>query len=1062
MMRRLTCQGPLLRRGLLAATRRHQASGAAERRLLYENDSFLSGSSAIYIEQLYHDWKKDPTSVDPSWREIFTSQGLHDYEQPLLPHPIRILPPEGATAGEIKQSLEDCDKLTRMIRSFIENGHLAAKTNPLEDDEELVDSGMGASGTKSHALNEAFDFSLAHFGFSPAEAEKVVKVGFLDEVGGVFRTDSAPMTIRGLYELLKRRYCGKIGVECSHVNQEDEMRFIRTDIELGGGDSLLNHEFTKDDKRFIWDLVASSVFFEDFFTRKYSTHKRFGCDGAESLVVGLRAILETSASYGVEKINLGMAHRGRLNVLHNIIGKPFEVILKEFLGLSRGELAPFAMQADVKYHLGCRAALPLRGGRRIETEMLFNPSHLEAVNPVLQGFTAAEQLTRGAAAVLPIEIHGDASFAGQGVVYEAMGLAATPKLGTHGTIHVVCNNQIGFTTDPTASRSSVYCTDLARVLGCPVLHVNGDAPEAVYRAGVFAATYRARFRRSVVVDLVCYRRFGHNENDDPRITQPRMYARIQAMPNLFRKYSDALIAERVIASGEFLTKAMEMKARYGGAAEAANGVAYARYLRESIPPKWRAMKHSDEPGNVVQGRTAITPEVVEATRRAWERLPAGFVIHPRLRGELARRRRSFSLVSPSTGLKWADAEALAFAGLLWEGHDVRVIGRDVERGVFAHRHAVLHDYEKIGTFTPLQHLQPVDELASPTNTGGDGQPAGATRTLGRFMISNTPFNEYGGLGYAAGFALEDPNRLVLWEVPYGDLASGAAIVFDQFLSAGEAKWNQPQSCIVALPHGYDGEGPEHSSGRLERFLQMSSEDPERIAPSVTEAATGNYFSRAGRSHRVNWEIAFPTTPAQYFHLLRRQCKRNYRKPLILFFSKRFLDAPNVSSLAEVLKGGFEPLLKDPTAAARGTRRVVFCTGQIYHLLQAHRAAKDGARAGGLTASESAKTGGNQSESSRESPLHDIALIRLEELSPFPAAEVAGVLREYPDAELVWAQEEPRNMGAWAYVEPFFDAITQGKRPLRYVGRPIAASPATAGKQKHESMQRHICESVFED
>ncbi|KAG5464192.1 hypothetical protein LSCM1_00372 [Leishmania martiniquensis] len=981
----------------LITGRRHAADFVPERQLLFDNDSFLSGSSAMYIEELYQQWKKDPASVDASWAELFSRSDLGNYDQALLSTPIRVLPTESSDEAVVKQSLADCGRLTRMIHTFEDRGHLMAQTDPLN----YMDIDV-TERTPSRRYKEMVRLDLAYFGFSDKDADRMVRVGFQNQIGGVYDTSSPLMTIRQLHELLTARYCGRIGFELLHLTDGDAKRFIRSQIELTDDSSVLHRPMSREEKLRIWDTVASAVFFEDFFKRKYSTQKRFGCDGAETMVVGLRALLEKSSELGVQSINLGMAHRGRLNVLCNVIGKPFEVILKEFVGVTGQELFPFQIQSDVKYHLGCHAQLKLYSGKVMKTEMLCNPSHLEAVNPFVQGYTRAMQVAlgeKGREMVLPIEIHGDAAFAGQGVAFETMCISEVGEQDTGGTVHVVCNNQIGFTTDPKSSRSSAYCTDLGRVYNCPILHVNGDYPEEVVRVFEFAAEYRARFHKSVVIDLVCYRRFGHNENDDPSITQPLMYERVRAMPDVFRRYSDALIAQGVVTLQQSTQKAIDEKARYGSYQEAAAKVNYAEYLKKSIPDKWKNMKYSDELGHVTQEPTAITQETVDTILKALKTYPEGFQLHPKLKAVLDRRSET---IETGEGIDWGTAEALAFGSLLLEGHQVRVTGEDVERGTFSQRHAVIHDQSQERSYVPLAHI---------------------SDTQGKMIINNSPLSEYGMLGYAAGYSLYDPTSLVIWEAQYGDFANGATIVFDQFLSAGESKWNQQQSCIVTLPHGYDGKGAEHSSGRLERFLQMSSED-------VTTPA----YSKEERAHRINWEIAYPSTPAQYFHLLRRHQKRNFRKALIIFFSKQYLRAPNVSRLEELTGGAFQSVILDPSVPSSQARRLVMCTGQIYHYLNKYRETKG---------------------------VKDVALVRVEELSPFPVAEVQQLLAEYSKAELMWAQEEPKNMGSWAHVEPRIEEYTKGKRELRYAGRSITAAPSTGYKSKHDKEQQFICEMVFQ-
>ncbi|KAH9598069.1 Transketolase-like [Trypanosoma melophagium] len=980
----------------LSQQRRNQ-SNVPERRLLYENDSFLNGSSAMYIDTVYQSWKADKNSVDPSWDKIFSARELQDYEKPILNSPIRVIPTTSGDETTVKQSLDDCGRLTWMIQAFEDRGHLMASTDPLN-----YESDDPTRRTPSRRFRELLRLDLGFFGFTPEDYNRVVRVGFQGEVGGVLNANSQPMTIKQLHEHLTMRYCGKVGYELSHIVDAESVRFMREAVESGAGPyNPLHRNLSKEERLWAWDIVASAVHFEDFFKRKYSTQKRFGADGAESLILGLRALLENSSNHGIEKVNIGMAHRGRLNVLYHVIGKPFPVLLKEFMGITAPELEPFKIQSDVKYHLGARATIDLRNGKKMATELLANPSHLEAVNPVVQGYTRGEQILckgDGRSKVLPVEIHGDAAFSGQGIAFESMCISEVGEFSTGGTIHVVVNNQIGFTTDPKCSRSSAYCTDLGRVFQCPIFHVNGDSPEDVVRVFEFASDFRAKFNKSVVIDLVCYRRFGHNENDDPTITQPLMYNRIRSMGDLFAKYSAVLIADGVITQKQRTAKSIAEKERYGAFQNEAGKVHYSQFLKSCIPDLWKNMKYSDELGKVKMEPTAVSRKALQPVLDALKRLPEGFEIHPKLKMVLDRRNES---IEKGEGIDWGTAEALAFGSLLLDGVHVRLMGQDVERGTFSQRHAVLHDQKKVGHYTPLAHIQ-------------EGQAA--------FVVTNSPLSEYGVLGYATGYSLNDPNALVVWEAQYGDFANGAAIVFDQFISSGESKWNQQQSVVVSLPHGYDGKGAEHSSGRIERFLQSVAEDVETPA-----------YGPAERAHRVNMEVVYPSTPAQYFHLLRRHIRRDFRKPLILFFSKQFLRSPNESSMDEITSGEFYPVIKDSSVPPEKARRLVLCTGQLYHILNAYR-----------------KANGNK----------DVALVRIEELSPFPVAEVQNLLQEYSDAELMWAQEEPRNQGAYYHVEPRIEFYTKGKRELLYAGRGISAAPSTGYKSAHDAEEKHICEVVF--
>ncbi|RNF10792.1 2-oxoglutarate dehydrogenase E1 component, mitochondrial precursor [Trypanosoma conorhini] len=980
-----------------ALQQRRKQSDVPARRQLHENDNFFSGASAMYLETLYQSWKADRSSVDPSWDAVFGAREMQSYDTPILSSAIRVLPTTLEDPVAVQQSLKDCGRLTWMIQAFEDRGHLLASTDPL-DYNNKGPLGRVASCNRKDMLR----LDPAYFGFTPDDYNRVVRVGFQEEVNGVLSTSSRPMTVRELYEYLTMRFCGTVGFEMSHIVDRETSRFLREVVESDGAYNPLHRALTKEEQTWAWDLVASSVYFEDFFKRKYSTQKRFGCDGAESVVLGLRALMEASSRNGVERVHMCMAHRGRLNVLYHVIGKPFPVILKEFVGITGPELEPYKMQSDVKYHLGARSTMKMRDGKTIITELLPNPSHLEAVNPVLQGYTKAVQTSmgeKGASAVLPVEIHGDAAFSGQGVVFETMCVSEVDGFSTGGTVHVVVNNQIGFTTEPMCSRSSAHCTDLGRVFQCPILHVNGDSPEDVVRVFEFAADFRAKFKKSIVIDLVCYRRFGHNENDDPTITQPLLYNRINAVGDLFRRYSEKLIEAGVITSKQQTAKAIAEKERYGKYQAEAAKVHYSSFLTSCIPDKWKCLKHSDQLGDVKLEPTAVAGEEFKPVIDALKVLPDGFVVHPKLKSVLDRR---IETLEKGEGIEWGAAEALAFGSLVLEGTKVRLMGQDVERGTFSQRHAVLHDQNKIRTYTPLAHI---------------------SKDQAPFVVNNSPLSEYGVLGYAAGYSLFDPNSLVVWEAQYGDFANGATIIFDQFISAGESKWNQQQAIVVSLPHGYDGRGAEHSSGRIERFLQAVSEDVATPAYSIEE-----------RAHRVNMEVVYPSTPAQYFHLLRRHVRRDFRKPLILFFSKKYLRSPNESTMEEFTSGKFHPVIGDASVPPEKARRLVMCTGQLYHTLNGYR-----------------RKNGNT----------DVALVRIEELSPFPVAEVQKLLQDYSNAELMWAQEEPRNQGAFYHVEPRVELYTGGQRELKYAGREISASPSTGYKSVHEAEELHICEVVFE-
>lgn len=977
-----------------------------EPRPLHKNDNFLSGTSAMYLDSLYHQWRQDPNSVDSSWQQAFGNHYATEYEQPLLNSPLVVAPvpvppPSVASskvAGDLSVPLSTCFKAMQMIYAFEEFGHLNSDLDPLEF-RKLVPT----EERMPTRLYGKKDLSLESFGFTADDAGKPIAVYFSDRPGGI-RSEPHCMTIGDLHKHLTSCYCGKVGIEVSHVTDPEIKRFIRSQVENLKDKTVLRRPFTSGEKKVLLEKVARACYFEDFFKRKFTTAKRFGSDGAETLVVGMSQLMNAVAKHGVEKVNVCMAHRGRLNVLTNVVGKPFDVLLKEFQGINKADIEPFKIQSDVKYHLGSQGQFIGSSGHRVEMEVLSNPSHLEAVNPVLQGYTKANQRdlspTDGVNRCIPIEIHGDASFMGQGVVFESMTLSEVGEFGTGGTIHVICNNQIGFTTDPKQSRSSAHCTALGKTFGCPIIHVNGDSPEDVARVFEFAAEFRLAFQKSIIIDLVAYRRFGHNENDDPSITNPVIYEHIKKFPDVFQRYGEQLVKEGIVTKEEVDQEGKLARDHYNGMQKNAAPVKYSDFMRSSISKKWKGMKYSDELGKVTLRPTAITPEVTEKVLNAMSTYPPGFQPHKKLLSVLDRRNDT---IRTGEGIEWGTAEALAFGSLLLEGKEVRVSGQDVQRGTFAQRHAVLRDVNTDATYAPLSALESKPQA---------------------FSVLNSPLSEFGTLAYAAGYSVYSPDALTLWEAQYGDFANGATIVFDQFLSAGEDKWNQQQAVVVTLPHGYDGKGPEHSSGRLERFLQMSSED-------VTTPA----LSKEMRLHSVNWEIVYPTTPAQYFHLLRRHMCRDFRKALVIFFSKQFLRAPNVSSIKEFQGNSeFLSVIDDDSVNPSACTRVVFCTGQVYFYLQKHRETKK---------------------------ISDVAIVRVEELSPFPRKEIEEILQKYPKAELVWAQEEPKNMGAWGHFEPRIEEYTKGTRPVRFAGRATSSSPSTGYSKRHDAEQLYVCQVALE-
>ena len=964
-----------------AASRRFNAS------LLSAEESYLNGTNAAFIDAQYIKWRTDPSSVEASWQSAFAA--------------IEGAGPSGVSGT---QSLADCTRLLWLIQAFEERGHLNAQIDPLDFFNQSV---RGVAKTPSRKTSDVLNLSLEQFGFTAADHDRVVNVGFIANAGGIFGTDNKTMTIKQLYDTLNATYCSTIGYEFTHIEDHRIVQWMRDNISNTCGNSPLHYKFTPEERKVLLKGIAEAVLFEDLLARKYQTKKRFGLDGGESFVVGLSAMLEESSKHGVEEAIAVMAHRGRLNSLLNIFGKPLDAILKEFKGVGAEDLAPFDIQSDVKYHLGSRVTRTFgNSDKPVTVELVANPSHLEAANPVVQGKVKASQVFRGDTTgkhVLPIEIHGDAAFAGQGVVFETMAMSEIGKYHTGGTMHLVINNQIGFTTDPLSSRSTDHCTDLGRLYGCPIFHVNGDCPEDVVRVFRAAALYRATFNRSVVVDLVCYRRNGHNESDVPSLTQPLLYSKIASHPDILTLYGKRLIDAGVVTNEEYNALKKEIRDPLNKAFDRINetGYNYGAYLKSCTPEAWRDYALSD--GTPAMEPTATTEAALAPVIKALGTLPEGFVPHPTIGKILQRRDQT---LAAGTGLEWGTAEALAFGTLLESGHHVHVSGQDAERATFSQRHSVLHDQKDGSVYMQLANI---------------------SKTQSPVTIVNSPLSEYAAVGFETGYALHHPKTLAMWEAQFGDFANGAQIMFDQFLSAGETKWNTLYAPVISLPHGYDGQGPEHSSARLERFLQLSAEPADVPALSVVE-----------RHHKVNIEITTPTTPAQYFHILRRHVLRNFRKPLFNFFSKGFLrdvaGCNNTSAIADITGNtAFQAVIGDSEVAPSAASRVIFCAGQVYHKLYMARA-----KAGAM----------------------NVALVRVEQLSPFPVAELKAVLEQYNTQELMWCQEEPQNMGAYWFVDERFDILTNGKRELRYAGRPACASPATGYKYAHDWEQETFIKAAL--
>lgn len=778
-------------------------------------------------------------------------------------------------------------------------------------------------------------------------------------------------TLREILETLRKTYCGKIGCEYMNIQVPEQKRWLQQRMEPEANGWPLGRT---DRLRILRNLVAAEEF-EHFLHSRFVGQKRFALEGGEAALAILDEILERAADDNVHEVVMGMAHRGRLNILANVIGKDVKQIFSEF----EGELDPASTQGsgDVKYHLGATGVRQTESGREIVVSLSPNPSHLEAVDPVVEGIVRPKQDRLGDTArerVIPVLVHGDAAFAGQGIVAETLNLSQLDGYSTGGTIHVVINNQIGFTTNPDESRSTPYSTDVARGVQAPIFHVNGDDPEAAIRVVQIAFDYRQRFKTDVVIDMICYRRHGHNEGDDPSYTQPIMYRKIKEHPPVGVLYTERLAREGVVTAEEAQAMRKEVSQRLGEAHDAVKQRAEHYELQEL------SAVSGEEIGGFCP-RTAVNRQVLDRVIRGATHFPENFHLHPKLRGFVDKRRNA---VESDVPIDWAFGEALAFGTLALEGTAVRLSGQDSGRGTFSQRHLAFYDYETGQRYVPLQHISP-DQA--------------------RFDVFDSSLSEYAVLGFEFGYSVADPLTLVMWEAQFGDFANGAQIMIDQFISSAEMKWGQPSGLVLLLPHGYEGQGPEHSSARIERFLTLCAEN--------------------------NMLVANCTTPAQYFHLLRRQMyggpdRRGTRKPLVVFTPKSLLRHPRaVSTMHDFTTGGFVEVLGDPASAdPAAVSRVIFCSGKIYYDLLAAR---------------------------EERKADHVALVRVEQLYPFAAGQARDLLARYSDtAEVVWAQEEPRNMGPWRYmrewIQPVLDAT---RREIRYVGRSESASPATGSAKRHQ-------------
>lgn len=1017
-MRRIVCTSTR-RVAAYGSLTHHQrcATDAKTVRAPHQFEQFADMTNLEYLENLCKLYKDDRDSVDASWYPILENLSSASPDEALVS--VFIRPEDQDLKSHLITEKERIDnmRLAWMVRSFENFGHNIAALDPLG----LYDADLNPT------IPQALEPS--RFGFLPEDMERYFFVKFGGSYGESFQkmvtghSDSAkPMKLRDIVAKLRQLHCGSIGFEFMSSGYADMRGWFRRQIVQAAA------PLTAADRQMVFNDVVRACGFESFLHKKYTTHKRFGLDGAEALIPALNVVIDESSKRGVEAVTLGMPHRGRLNVLVNVCGKPVEQVFNEFEGKTlKNEIATLG---DVKYHLGIEKNITTLSGKTVFMNLLANPSHLEAVNPLVLGKTKARQLyTKDETMTknLPILLHGDAAFAGQGPCYEVMGLCDLDNFHVGGTIHIVVNNQVGFTTDPAQSRSSPYCTDLSRICNAPVLHVNGDDVDAVVKAARIAANFRQEFKRDIIIDIVCYRRFGHNETDVPQFTQPIMYQAIGKVPVVVDKFGAQLVNDGVMTKEQvqLCKKDYEgvLRQRFEDA-QKADG-----FIKVKGTGKYEEGANSTRYTNALEMSslkdTGVSMASLKSIGEVLTKLPEGFTPHPTVGRTIAGRSKA---IEHGDGVEWCLAEALAFGASALEGVHVRLSGQDVERGTFTQRHAVWTDFTTNAKYMALSQLANVQAPV---------------------VVSNSSLSEFGVCGFEAGYAMENPKSLVMWEAQFGDFCNGAQVIFDQFLASGEAKWIRQCGLVISLPHGYSGAGPEHSSARIERFLQLS-DDADHVPESFSLVNAS--LSLEARISKGNWQVCYPTTPANYYHMLRRQTHREFRKPLIFFFSKARLRAPNVSKLADMSTGtSFQPVIDTGASDLRAVRKVVFCSGQIESIAQEYRAK--------MQASDTDPT------------IHNgVVLVTLEQIAPFPWEHIGAVVKKYtamnPRVKFAWLQEEPKNMGPWAFVRPrlqkllqSLEALPEGER-LVYIGRESAASPATGYSSIHKAEEQSIVESVF--
>ncbi|MDH5366948.1 MAG: 2-oxoglutarate dehydrogenase E1 component, partial [Cyclobacteriaceae bacterium] len=884
-------------------------------------------------------YQSDPTSVDESWHKFFEG-----FEFSLQKYG------DNGASGSTDASPKEIGVLN-LIHAYRTRGHLEAKTNPVrerKDRKAILD--------------------LNFFGLSDADMDTEFDAG---KELGIGRT-----SLKNIIKALKSIYTGTVGFEYSYIRDPETLQWFKTKSEK---DALAFNPKIEEKKR-ILSKLNEAVVFENFLHTKYLGQKRFSLEGGETTIPALDAIINKGAEFGVEEFVIGMAHRGRLNVLVNTMGKTYEQVFNEFEGTADPDLT--MGDGDVKYHMGFSSQVKTTSGKVVDLKLAPNPSHLEAVNPVVEGFSRAkiDKVYNGDQnKILPILIHGDAAVAGQGIVYEVTQMSQLGGYSTGGTIHFVINNQVGFTTDFDDARSSIYCTDVAKVIDAPVLHVNGDNPEAVVFCVKLAVEYRQKFNRDIFVDMVCYRRHGHNESDEPKFTQPSLYNIISKHPNPREVYNKKLI-ERGDVDAE-LAKSMD-KAFRSDLQDRLNLVKQKPlpYLYQQMEKEWKKLRRASSKDFIKSPKTGVSQEVVDKIAAALVKVPEGFKPIKQIEKQLKQRQEMFH---KDKKLNWAAAELLAYGSILLEGNKVRFTGQDVQRGTFSHRHSVVYDSTTNQPYNSLNYIE-------------EGQE--------KFEIYNSLLSEYGVMGFEFGYAMANPNALVIWEAQFGDFANGAQVMIDQFVAPSESKWQRMNGLVLLLPHGYEGQGPEHSNARPERFLQLAAED--------------------------NMIVTNITTPANLFHALRRQLTWSFRKPLINMSPKSLLRHPQVvSPVKEFTSGEFKEVIGDSYADKKQVKRVILCTGKIYYELF---------------------------EMQQKDKRKDVAIIRLEQLHPFPEKQLDVLIDQYDNPTIVWAQEEPVNMGYWAYL-----LRTYYKRTgIQIAARKPSASPATGYAKIHAIEQDNVIHSAF--